>query len=85
MILKLTYILNELYCEKSTSLTHVADGTWRYTISPAIEAVGADWKHKDKKKYKIKTTEVFQLQNIRVYKNEKKWSLREQTFTRVRV
>lgn len=36
-------------CEKHTSLTHVADGTWRYTMSPAIEAVGADWKHKDKK------------------------------------
>jgi len=43
--------------EKSTSLTHVADGTWRYTISLAIEAVGADWKHK--KKYKWKQLKSF--------------------------
>lgn len=34
--------LNELYSERNTSLIQVAVGTYRYTISPAIEAVGAD-------------------------------------------
>jgi len=33
---------NELYSERNTSLIQVAVGTYRYTISPAIEAVGAD-------------------------------------------
>lgn len=34
--------LNEVNSEKNTSLIQVAVGIYRYTISPAIEAVGAD-------------------------------------------
>lgn len=31
-----------MHVEVDTSLTHVADGTWRETISEATEAVGDD-------------------------------------------